>query len=320
MKLDYFEIAHAQDVFLKGYAMYVSHYQADTEAAKGATGLRNELLRDVASRANALIERSPEMHAKESDKDEIADKYEARGREKPRWKARADGLYGADDVRKTFDALSAAGVIPPPDKDFVFVSASSNLPTHERLIFDADQQTRRGKVRFIAGDISEIEAPADLKSVTTKTGSFQFFRWDAERLPVAPASVDLVWDRKGWLWHNATTFQKPARWLASLMAYAATLKPGGAVVIDHPPGWTELKRHDYGSIGALDEPGVREAAERASKATGKTVAPQFEPSTVDQVDRMAWETGTNVWQLVAQHFEIIDVGEGASRMRILKKK
>jgi hypothetical protein len=69
------------------------------------------------------------------------------------WKLNSDEHFTPEVVRGVYRNLVDAGVIPSPENDFLFVSPTANVPTHETTLFNQDQKTRTGKATFLVGDI-----------------------------------------------------------------------------------------------------------------------------------------------------------------------
>jgi hypothetical protein len=239
------------------------------------------------------------------------------------WKEMSDHLFSPQMAVTVYRALEEARVIPPRGAPLVFFGATANIATHEQAIFD-ERRRGGGESIFVVGDRAEVRPKT--ASASSGEASFQFLRWDASKPPVRRGTVDVIWDRKGWLWYGAhvkpTTVVNVERTLASLAEYARLLKPGGCIVVDHIEGYadyqpqlTQLK----GEISRLRAAGETVDFEAAAKAM-PAGAHQLEPSTVDEI-RTAGETvGVDLWSIISRRFEILDLGEGVLRVRVLRKR
>jgi len=93
-------------------------------------------------------------------------------------------------------------------QELVFVSPTSNIPTHEYAIFEHEAD-RSGPTRFITGDKERLNpklilAKAAQLQDTNSNISFEFQGGrDAQGLLRAVGEVDIIWDRKGKLWYDA---------------------------------------------------------------------------------------------------------------------
>jgi hypothetical protein len=112
-------------------------------------------------------------------------------------------------------------------------------------------------------------------------------KMDAEYLPEAipNGSVDVLWDRKGWLFILGVMGDLE-RLFETLEKYRRKLRVGGVIVIDNMP---------------------------------KTMVPdhQTEPSTVFALSVHHEEV---VWKKINSMFDVQDIGEGVTALRILRRK
>ena len=212
-----------------------------------------------------------------------------------RWKAHADTYYGPEQARATYDVLRAAGIVPTASGPLRFVSAAANAGTHEAAFFERDAEVapdRKGGRQFIVGDIADVPRRA-LPGPSFGSG-FMHVRWDAHRLPLAPSSTDIIWDRKGRTWFalrndrlkDAALTRSPLLALAVLLHYHELLKPGGHVVLDAIEG----------------------------------VAEQWEQSTAAAIQANTDSGGVDLFDLIRSHFDVRFVGDGLTRCLVLTKR
>jgi hypothetical protein len=205
------------------------------------------------------------------------------------WKLNSDEHFTPEVVRGVYRNLVDAGVIPSPENDFLFVSPTANVPTHETTLFNQDQKTRTGKATFLVGDMCPTPLCPESISKKTDTGSFQYFRWDAETLPIKPGVADMIWDRKGWLWHAARDLS-PERFILALHRYYEILKTGGSLVIDH--------------------------ADRAATKANL----EFEASTVRVIRECQIPRSPDLEDTARIMFEVKVVGTGLGRVNVMRKR
>lgn len=255
----------------------------------------------------------------------IKSTYEDRG-VLPRgmWKEGSDKLFGAEEVHALYSEMVAQGIVPKPDGDFTFVSPTANVPTHETAFFEADQKVRQGQSRFLVGDISENPLEETQIQQSTETGAFQYFRWDAEHLPIRSASVDMIWDRKGWLWHTANA-NKPELFIKALTDYELLLKQGGCIVIDDIGTFEETMRRmpiHRQILGVflflLQAANIRPT--RYEEVFAGSGALEYEDSTTRVIGTMDEKNNTRVLRQFSDRFDFLSVGTGAGRMLVMRKK
>ncbi len=239
--------------------------------------------------------------------------------ESPGWKIDSDKFFGPTEAVRVWESVS--DYLPPPESDLVVLGASENIPTHLAAMWNVAIKERRSKVNFLVGDIGKF--PVDdllVREITPNTNercSFTVFQWDAENLPVKSGSVDVIFDRAGWLWHCIKEYKDEERLMNSLINYYNLLKDGGVVIIDAIEGFNEY----FESLPIA----VQDEFKRKVKS-GNYFRPaelldnppgQYQPSTVDV---MTEGTSDDFWFYVGRFFDIEDIGEGITKVRVLKKK
>lgn len=240
------------------------------------------------------------------------------------WKADSDRLFGSEEAVSVWKSLIRAALVPPTDRDLLFVSPTAAQPTHEFAIWEFEVTQRTGRARFLAGDIREISLE-DLRpkrqAVISESGrtdcSFDYFRWDAERLPIREHSVDVLWDRKGWLWHCSRNFKEPERLRQSCQSYYDLLSPGGCLVVDSIDGFDDSiddeQRRKLFAMHRSFQLGVIKGFRPSELLDNPPF--QYEHSTVDVMT----DCDPGIWDYLADFFKIQDIGEGVSKVRVMVK-
>lgn len=179
---------------------------------------------------------------------------------------------------------------------------------------------RSGKVKFLVGDIGRFPVEdllgREIKPKIDENHTFDVFQWDAENLPVKPESVNVIFDRAGWLWHCIKEYKDEIRLMDSLIVYFKLLNEGGVVVIDAIEGFNKYLDLLPEKAKKVIDKKIRYGILEPSKIF-KNPPGQYQPSTVDVITE---GTSEDFWFYVGRFFDITDIGEGAARVRILKKK
>lgn len=263
----------------------------------------------------------------DSAKDRIMGYYEGKYGPAKRdgWKRSSDKLFGPNEAIAVYQLLTQKGFIPDLSQSFTFLSPTSSYPSHELVTWEHDSNLRTGSNLFLAGDMREInlgtQKPILISTSDEYSHRFNFFRWDAENLPFANGSVDIIWDRKGWLWHLSEHIGNADRLLRTLESYRRLLKAGGCIVTDNIMGFdTYIQNLPYGQ--ALEFL-VAETLHEAGLVGGfelSTLMPyapgQYEESTVNKIN----ELNAGIWSRISDQFSIEDVGLSILRNRVLVKK
>lgn len=259
-------------------------------------------------------------------KAKIAETYGRRGMfSEYSWKADSDRFFGPTQAVEVWGLLSDAGLSPSIDSDLVFVSPTANIPTHEVAIWQAGSATRRGSNLFLCGDMLPIK-PNHILKQTFLLGSsehrFCYFRWDAEALPLRPGSVDVIWDRKGWLWHCAEDSRDKLRLAEAFRSYYDLLKGNGCLVLDNNQDVAYLGLSILNAINikrltrdALIKFRIMPRC-RPSELYPEALVSQYEKSTVDVVT----ERDPRIWNRLSELFDIRDIGSGPLATRVLVRK
>ncbi|TSC85971.1 MAG: hypothetical protein G01um10147_1038 [Microgenomates group bacterium Gr01-1014_7] len=162
------------------------------------------------------------------------------------WKEDSDILFTPNDAVYVWRLLHKAGIIPNTQKDLVFISPSANQPTQEAAIWLDERKRDRPRTTFLAGDLLQTNPYCLMQAVQplqNENHKFAYFRWDAEYLPVAPNSADIIWDRKGWIWHCVNDLKDKTRLRNTFDAYWNILKPGGSLVLDNMNQYADYFRN-----------------------------------------------------------------------------
>lgn len=243
------------------------------------------------------------------------------------WKIENDSVITSDVVSSIIQDLVSEGVISRLSDHFVFLSPTANIPTHEITCFEYITQTLKVPSTFIAGDICEYPLNTDHIYRENEGSSFQYVRLDAQQLPIRDSSVDLIWDRKGWLWHVSRSYDQE-QILNALMEYYRVLRPGGAIVIDDIIHFEEKVRKLYSSYPFTKLVGMLIKAIGARYVVFKPLNPsdiapvdllgQTEPSTYDTVVD-AFGSEQNWLNQLYGYYEQTRVGRYYTRVAVLKK-
>lgn len=230
------------------------------------------------------------------------------------WKKSSDVLFTPEHSVQVWQNLQNNGMIPALDKDLVCVSPTANIATHERAIWEYDRDSRSGRSLFLVGDLDRIDYTKIQKP------NFQCFRWDAEWLPLNFESVDVIWDRKGFLWYPASSHNK-ASLKTTFYDYFVILKQGGCIVIDAIEGFRNYER----SL-PKDEKNKIIEMRRLYNAREVTYADylaaylnppgQYEQST----DGLIKETGFDILKYFPHEYEEHFIGEGLTRVSVIVKR
>jgi hypothetical protein len=166
-------------------------------------------------------------------------KYEQPTPDAPKdfWKEMSDEIINKNVIEVMYTNLKDAKIIPPTSSNFYFLSPSSNIATHERWLFDLDAATRTGKGTFIAGDLVKLQYPREARNLSLGNSTFRYRRMDAHAIAIADGKVDLLWDRKGWLWYVLFNLvnrgpEDVQLAIAAFQEYARLLKPEAYLVVD----------------------------------------------------------------------------------------
>lgn len=220
-----------------------------------------------------------------------------------RWKERYDRVFGPTQAVQVWREIRKMGILPDVTRDLTFISPTSNIPTHEIAIWRDEISQRTGTTRFLIGDLISIPSIGrqleEIKPYLSDNHRFNYLQWNAEQLPVENQSVDVIWDRKGWLWHCAnieiaserkgyvdtlrTRQVRRKKLQEALSEYNRILRVGGMIIIDSADYWYE----EF-----------------------------FELSTVTMVNERA---DRNFWSDLGNGYTMEDIGEGDLKTRILIK-
>ncbi|MEK9153916.1 MAG: hypothetical protein AAB798_00425 [Patescibacteria group bacterium] len=240
------------------------------------------------------------------------------------WKDASDKLFTPEKARELYIEMRHAGFIPESVQNFVFVSPSANIPTHEKMFFEEDKKTREGRGMFLVGDIAHLNLDLSHIQKFSSDNHFQYFQWDAERLPIKNGTVDMLWDHKGWLWFSCRA-EDPNRFFSSLDQYYKLLRENGCIVIDDI-GWFKDYLEHASILQKLRERFVRNLKYKydlgniqSSSIIDKDHRGQsleYEPSTVDRIQ----DLNIDAWEKIVKKFDMAVVGSGAGRVMVLRKR
>lgn len=154
------------------------------------------------------------------------------------WKTFEDStIYRPKDAVELFDRLRAARLIPKDKEKLLVVDATANRPTHALAIHQRAMSVRQGVTITLAGDINAGYFAPYYQIGANKYGldGFSYYEWNASNLPIETEVVDLLFDRKGWLWHCAKAGDRN-KLESALEEYRRVLKARvGCLIIDDNP-------------------------------------------------------------------------------------
>ena len=240
------------------------------------------------------------------------------------WKRSADWHFTPKVAAGLYKDLVAADVIPAPEKDFVFVSTSANIPTHEMVFFDEDRARRTAFSLFLVGDISEIPMRVGYKRKERGKASFHYVLWDAEKLPLPNDFADTIFDRKGCLWYAARDLSLE-RFLGVIAEYERVLKPGGSIILDYSPEYRKMQaRTSIPERQRIDEKFRQLQAGVSPITVGQTFtdpnATDFDYSTVDMIQHHKIKPGSPEEKEIQKRFSDKIVSQGLSRVLVMTKR
>jgi hypothetical protein len=237
------------------------------------------------------------------------------------WKDTADRKITPRVIREIWkDLKNHSGIIPGPESQFIFLSPTANIGTHEEVIFQEDAKTRRGRGTFFVGDKARLDIPEHRKSAEINGNVLQYVRLDAGALPFptddaekgTQGRVDMIWDRKGWLWRVAEK-ENASVFLEALNAARGFLKPGGCIVIDDIERWKYQRVDEWRGL-------IPRLVGAVKYARANRTLAQHEPSTVEKINKLRQSDGSSIWPEIDKLFERIPLSKGASKVLVLRKK
>jgi SAM-dependent methyltransferase len=231
------------------------------------------------------------------------------------WKTYSDKKFSPLDAKIVFRNLQDSGIIPPAQKDFTFLSPTANTATHERAMWEEDKNTRTGKSTFVVGDLSVLirKQPLD----TDSNHLFQSIYLNAFQLPLGNGCIDLIFDRKGWIWHCAANIEYRQYLLPTLAEYQRVLAPGGSIVFDAMQGFS---KDAYAMLRTRclqiedDQLYGRKPQFTPNQLFYRDVS-QYEESTLDLLMLRSTE-----WMKILQRFTYQPIGRGAHQIAVLTPK
>jgi hypothetical protein len=262
-------------------------------------------------------------------KTKIVDTYEGRDiYREGAWKLESDQIITPEVIDRIYDHLRSYRILPAPHLPLTFVSPTANIPTHELSFFNKDSETRTAESLFLVGDISSLPLEPTQKQEQRGNKTLQYFRWDAHELPLSPQSVDIIWDRKGWLWHILSE-KNEVLMIETMKNYFELLRPNGAIVIDSIQDF-ERKMRDF-----YKKKGLSRALYVLIRASGAKVnlLPKITPSMVVPLkETLQGEDSTNELlrqrmqdcksfaQLINENFTIESLGWKEHEIVVLQRR
>jgi hypothetical protein len=166
-------------------------------------------------------------------------------------------------AKMTYDTFVNSGLFPKNLDGFVFLSPSANMGSKEIGIAQLVDKSLAGKdiskkPLFVASDFFGTHVRGGFKPgfdrkllPSLENVSFSFLSADANRLPIQDASIDIIMDRMGAVWHTINkhlpqsgvevqrlpteSTKKAQQDLSNLLIhYSEKIKADGMIVIDAP--------------------------------------------------------------------------------------
>lgn len=223
------------------------------------------------------------------------------------WKEDTDELITPDVITQIYTLLYLEGFIPSFNKDFIFLSPSSHIPTNEEQIFELDATQRRRKGLFIVTDLRHISFPTP--ALKKNNSHFAMLQANVNRLPFLSNSVDMIWDRKGGIWHSYN-FWYPFSVYKLLSKYHRLLKPGGVVVLDALEGRPTLRVRSISDVIRI----LQLSEIRPSDLFEATE--QYESSSAEVFDHLPKKEQRKIKKYFTQKI----IGEKKTRVMVLQKR
>lgn len=224
------------------------------------------------------------------------------------WKEESDKLFGKTQAVKVWELLDVHNFLPDINNGLVLASLSGNNFSHEMALWQYENKRRLGSQKFI---VSDLVAPNLSVIRQDDLPTFHVLRADGFSPPLKDNSIDVFWSRKGELWYAAfyESMYDDFGGLTNqvLKDICRTVKPGGILVLDSIKGFWEYR-------SSLDL--NRSNSESNDLSLRFPNAPdQYEPSTIDMINI----ADPSVWELAQEQFDIFDIGEGSTQVRVLRK-
>jgi len=112
-----------------------------------------------------------------------------------RWKEESDSIFFGKEWAKEVAQLFKDDILTDRPGKVTILSPTANSGSNEADIFD--EIKRSNNVHFIAGDIADVALD---RRILNGAGP-DYARLDALNLPFKNNSVDIIFDKKGLLWH-----------------------------------------------------------------------------------------------------------------------
>lgn len=246
-----------------------------------------------------------------------------------KWKVASDRKLGPDCIQHIVTNLIEAGVWPSSRQPMVVLSPTANVPHHELQLWKYAQQIHYAPVTVLASDLINHCQSGEQVSQRAGQHTFQYLQADAALLPICNGSVDILWDRKGWLWHLADTQQVDSL-QDTLLQYKQKLKPQGAIVIDAISTLDVERWRIYLSalvlvlglpflaVLPLLQPNMLKVLPQEVVQFDRFLLNQYEQSTWQLFKELGAYTSFMDW--LHEHFFIVALGDGKERVTVLRPK
>lgn len=262
--------------------------------------------------------------------DKVERTYSGKGPfRKDAWKRISDGKCGPEVIEEIYELLKGSLLYWPESKgSCLIVSPTANRATHERQLFALESARHQGPLTFLAGDWHRF--PNQSQVIETDGGShiFQTYQGDAHHLPVADNSVDVIWDRKGWLWHVSDK-KNPQLIVEVLEQYQSKLKEGGVLVFDAIVDMEAIDEEIWRAVAVLTLMPLNLVVLILAKITHLPVPARLlllYRHFYDQFEESTWELMTQadphheIDSYIKEHFIADKLGTRKSRVMALRKR
>ena len=239
---------------------------------------------------NHMIPKDRVMKHKEKDSQDIEFLKIQYLEKNPGWKNVSDRRFGKKEIAQVISLLNEKKLLPTNTDDalnFSFVDVSANKPTHPLSFLEELKRIMpHKKIRVIAGDMLANDLmktfSKTMQQRTKVTDNFSYICWDGRSLPVKPNSADVIFDRKGCLWHSKTRKEI----IDSINHFYSILKKNGFILTD-----------------SIEAPFL-----------------QIEMSTISRIKGIFKESNLSGTRRRFPLFDIFDIGDPGNKMTVFKKK
>ncbi len=228
------------------------------------------------------------------------------------WKKDSDNLFGTKEAVQIWQTLLESCQIPSFDQELFFFSPTANTGTHEIAIAQYDYKYRNAPSLIVLGDLVYFTEDTRTKRIHASR-----IQASASDIPFPHDSLNVIWDRKGWLWYCARLGEKRLIKLA-FEHYYEKLVPGGVIIADAISDWSLFGQSNSIEPDAIFKKAYYDYLQKGSQTTPSACFPnatnQYEISTFELLLRT-----TNLKSIESLGFSSELTGEGILKSVIFKK-